>query len=302
MSEESATGDSQETAGSPPTKIVDQDATHRTTRDRGQALVAVAQRAFDTVVRTRTYLAVAVVYGFIVVGLPVASGVSGYLPLVLDLLTPVEVLVPLVAFGFGSWSVLADARSGELDVIRTFPLDRSTYVLGTFLGRAVGLLAAVLAPLVVLGISIPFLREPATGVFASHATVDSPVYLVRFVALTAAYALVSLALAMAVSSLARSRRTVVAAATVATLAVVIGIDAAVILGLVHGIVGADSLGLVVALSPTGAFRGLILSTAVDGIVSTGTPAANAAASVAGLTIWFILAFVVATLAAWSSDE
>jgi ABC-type transport system involved in multi-copper enzyme maturation permease subunit len=295
---DSAADDSPATEGSSATAARG-DAADRTTRDRLRALRAVGQRAFDTVVRTRAYLALAVVYGLVVVALPLAGGVGGYLPLVLDLSTPVEVLVPLVAFGFGTWTVLADAGSGELDVIRTYPVDRGTYVLGTFLGRAVGLLAAVLAPLVVLAVSVPVVREPATAVFVSHATVDSPVYLARFLALTAAYALVTLALGMAVSSLARSRRTGVAAAAVVALATVVGLDALVVLGLARGAVGPDTLGVALGLSPTGAFRGLVLSTATGGVVSTGPPAANAAASVVGLAGWLAVGLTVATLGAWS---
>jgi ABC-2 type transport system permease protein len=273
--------------------------TDRGVGDRLRSLRAVAQRAFDTVVRTRAYLALALVYGLAVVALPLAGGVGGYLPLVLDLSTPVEVLVPLVAFGFGTWSVLADAASGELDAIRTFPVDRSTYVLGTFLGRAVGLLVVVLAPLVALGVSVPFVREPSTAVFVSHATVDSPTFFARFVALVAAYALVSLALAMAVSSLAQSRRAAVAAAAVVALAAVVGVDALVVLGLAQGVVGADTLAVALGLSPTGAFRGLVLSTATGGIVSTGPPAANVTASLVGLLGWFAVGLAVATLGAWS---
>ena len=296
--EPSPDGDAAE-RDTPDRDAVDRGAAGRTPRDRVRALRAVAQREFDTVVRTRAYLALAVAYAFVVVALPLASGVGGFLPLVLDLSTPVEVLVPLVAFGFGTWSVLADAQSGELEVIRTYPVDRWTYVLGTFAGRAVGVLATVLAPLVALGLSVPFLREPSTAVFVSHATVDSPTFLARFVALTAAYALVALALAMAVSSLARSRRAGVAAAALVALVAVVGVDALVVLGLVQGVLSADTLGVALGLSPTGAFRGLVLSTATGGVVSTGPPAANVAASVVGFVGWFAVGLTVAALGAWS---
>ncbi|WP_436925001.1 ABC transporter permease [Halosimplex amylolyticum] len=268
---------------------------------RTDALVAVAQREFDTLVRTRSYAALAIVYGLVTVGLPLAGGVGGYLPLVLDLSTPVEVLVPVLALAFGTWSVLADAHSGELDVIRTYPIDRWTYVLGTFAGRAVGLVATVLAPLVLLGLAVPLVREPTTSVFASHATVDSPVYFARFVALAGAYALVTLALAMAVSSLSRSRRVGVAAAALAALVVVIGLDALVIFGVARGVVGGETLALVLGASPPGAFRGLVVATATGGIRSTGPAAANVAASVLGLAGWFVVGLAVAALGAWSPN-
>lgn len=133
-----------------------------------------------------------------------------------------SLLVPVLAVGFGTWTVLADAHRGELDVIRTYPVDRVTYVLGAYLGRAVGLLVTMVVPLVLLVLVTPVVREPATSVLASHGTVDSPTYFARFVVLTGLYGLVALALAMAVSSLARSRRPGVAAAILAVLVVGLG--------------------------------------------------------------------------------
>ena len=269
-----------------------------TDRRVGQ-LLAVAQREFDTVVRTRTYAGLAAVFGLIVVVLPALGGLGGYLPLVLDLSTPVEVLVPVLAFGFGTWTVLADAQGGELDVIRTYPVGRGTYVVGAFLGRAVGLLVAILVPLALLGVATPVVREPATSVLASHGTVDSPTYYARFVALTCGYALVTLALAMAVSSLARSRRTGAAAAVLAVLAVVLGFDLVVVLGVAEGLVGPGTLPFALAASPTAAFRGLVLATATGGLLETGPPAANAAASLVGLLAWLVAGLGVAAFRAWS---
>lgn len=267
----------------------------------GQVL-ALAQREFDTVVRTRTYAGLAVTFGLVVVALPSLGGLAGYLPLVLDILTAVEVLVPVLAFGFGTWTVLADAQSGELDVVRTYPVERSTYVVGAYLGRAVALLVAILAPLVVLGIAVPVFREPATSVLASHGTVDSPVYFLRFVALTCAYGLVTLALAMAVSSLARSRRSGVAAAVLALLVVVLGFDLLVVLGVGQGLLGPDTLAIALGASPPAAFRGLVLRTAAGGLFETGPPAASAAASALGLGAWLVLALAVAALRAWPSVD
>jgi ABC-2 type transport system permease protein len=267
--------------------------------DRADALLAVAQREVDTLVRTRSYGALALGFALVVIGLPLAGDVAGYVPLVLDLSTTVEILVPVLAFAFGTWSVLADTHSGELEVIRTYPISRATYVLGTYLGRAVGLLAVVLAPLVLLGAAVPFVRDPASSVLVSHATVDSPTYFARFVALTSAYALTTLALAMAVSALARTRRAGVALATLAVLVVVFGFDALVLVGLARGVLGGETLALALGLSPPGAFRGLVLATATGGVISTGPPAANPTASVVGLLWWVVFGLAVATLGAWS---
>jgi ABC-2 type transport system permease protein len=268
-------------------------------RSRSRQVVALAQREFTTLVRTRTYAALGLVFAVLVVGMPLLGSAGGFLPLVLDLLLPVEVLVPVLALAFGTWSVLADAERGELDVIRTYPVDRSTYVLGAYLGRATGLLVVVLVPLAVVGALAPTLGDPATSVLASHGTVDSPTYFARFIALVGGYALVTLAMAMAVSSVSRSRRQGLALAVVALLGVVVGFDLLVVAGVGQGVVGADTLPTVLAFSPPGAFRGLVLGTAAGGLVETGPPAANVAASALGLLGWLVCSLLVATLAVWS---
>lgn len=270
--------------------------------DRGSRLLAVAQREFDTLVRTRSYAGLAFVYALLVIGIPFTARSGGYLPLVLDLLTPVEVFVPVLAFGFGVWTVLADDHRGELEVIRTYPISRTTYVLGAYLGRAVGLLLTLFVPLILVGFVVPVIQEPATSVLASHGTVDSPTYYARFVTLTGLYGLVTLALAMTVSSLVPTRRGGVAASVLAILVVVVGFDALVILGLGQDVVGPETLSFAVGLSPPGAFRGLVLETAVGGLVETGPPVANIPASVVGLVGWFVVGLGVAIFSAWSPNE
>jgi len=275
--------------------------TDRGVGDRLRSLRAVAQRAFDTVVRTRAYLALALVYGLAVVALPLAGGVGGYLPLVLDLRLAVELLVPVLAFGFGTWSVLADAHSGELDVIRTYPVTRGAYVGGAYLGRAVGLLVAVLAPIALLWVATPFVRDPQTTFLATHGTVDSPVYVGRFLALAAAYALVVLALAMAVSALARSRRSGLALAVVTVLLVVVGFDLLVVAGVARGSIDPGTLEFALAASPPGAFRGLVLETAAGGLYETAPRAGNPVASAVGLAAWALGALGVAVHSVWSPE-
>lgn len=265
-------------------------------------VVSVAQREFTTLVRTRTYAALALAFGLFVVALPVLGGIGGYLPLVLDLLTPVEVLVPLLAFGFGAWTFLADAERGELEVVRTYPVTRTTYVAGAYLGRAVGLLAALIVPLAVAGVLTPFLRDPTTSVVAVHGTVDSPAFFLRFLVIAAVYALVTLALAMAVSAAAQTRTQGVALAVLAVLVVVLGLDFLVVAGVAGGILGEGSLAVVLGFTPPGAFRGLVLATAAGGLVESGPPAASILASVVGLALWFVAALAAATFAVWTPQR
>ena len=70
------------------------------TADR-ERLFAVADRELTTVVRTPAYVLAAAGFVVVVLGLALASGLTGYVPLAVDLLAPVEVLVPLLAVAFG---------------------------------------------------------------------------------------------------------------------------------------------------------------------------------------------------------
>ncbi|MEA5408555.1 hypothetical protein VB773_13910 [Haloarculaceae archaeon H-GB2-1] len=73
-------------------------------------------------------------------------------------------------------------------------------------------------------------------VISAHATADSPTLYLRFVALSAAFALVSLAVALAVSTLVTSSRGALALGALAFLAFVIGLDLGVLAALGSGIV------------------------------------------------------------------
>ncbi|MFC7081678.1 ABC transporter permease [Halorussus caseinilyticus] len=124
-------------------------------------LFAVVGRELTTVVRTRAFLALAGGFAAVVAVLAWTAGAVGYVPLVLDLLTPVEVLVPALALAFGYRSVLGDDERGELDVIRTYPVSRATFVLGVYLGRAAALLVALVVPL--LGVALLYPPSAASG-------------------------------------------------------------------------------------------------------------------------------------------
>jgi len=259
---------------------------------------ALAQRELDAVVRTRTYLVLVTLFGLAVASVPALGGAGGYLPLVLNLMTPVEVLVPVLAFAFGYQAIRADAERGELDVIRTYPVRRATYVLGVFLGRATAVLAAVLVPLALAATFVPLASQPAPSFLASAATVDDPIYYVRFVSITGVYAVVALGIAVAVSTVARTRREGLALAVSTLLVVVVGLDLAVVGGLTTGVVGPDGLGAALALSPASAFRGLVLAFAATPVAGASAPAPAALPSVVGLFGWLIGTLALATVTVW----
>ncbi|WP_135662585.1 ABC transporter permease subunit [Halorhabdus rudnickae] len=256
-------------------------------RDLRNTLV-VAQRAFDSVTRSRALIAVAFGYGFAVLGFAWASRGGGYLALSMNLLTPLEVLVPLVAVAVGYRSILDDRLRGELDVFRSYPLAGRSYVLGTFLGRGAALLVIVVVPLVLATGTVLLFRVERISVLATHATADSPIVYLRMVVLTAVFALVALAVIVGISSFTASSRGGLALAVVTVLALVVGLDLGVVAGLATDVVPADALDVLLAGSPLSAYRGLVFELAVGSVaprvVSGGI---DPVAAFGSLTLWTV---------------
>lgn len=265
--------------------------------DRAMVLV---DRELRTVLRTPAFLALSAGFAAVVLGVALTGGGlrGGYLPATVDLLAPMELLVPVLAFAFGYRAVAGDARRGELEMLRSYPVGRPWLVLGVFLGRAAALLVAVLAPLVVAGLLVPLLADPGSSVVAQPAGVDSALLYLRFLTLTAAFALVVLAVAVAASAVARSRREALALAVVLLVALVVGLDLGLVAGLAGGVVPEDALAALLAASPNSAYRGLVLATVVDAVGTTTVRTAAPALNVAGLVAWVVAAYAVAVRSVW----
>lgn len=269
---------------------------------RRERLLAVVGRELDTVVRTPAYAAVAVGFAVVVVGLAWQGGVPGYVPLTLDLLTPLEALVPVLAVGFGYRAVLGDARRGEVEMLRTYPLTRAEFVIGVYLGRALVLLGVVVVPLVVAGVLTATAGGAGTTVIASHGGADSPILYVRFVLLTVVFALVVLAVAVAASAAATSLRAAVALAVLVVVALVVGLDLGLIAALTGGYVGEGGLQWLLGLSPNSAYRGLVLETVVRPVSTASVAAANPLVSLVGLVLWFVGGLAVAVRTVWADGD
>lgn len=274
--------------------------TVRETLDR--PIAAVAEREFRTAVRNRSLLAVAGLFLVVVVGLAWTSGPAGYLPLALDLLTPLELLVPALAFAVAYRSVLEDRRHGELAILRTYPVSRATYLGGVYLGRAAFLLPVVLLALAVGGVMVPLLGGPGTDVLVSHEGTDSAVVHLRFVFVTALYSMVALAVGVAVSAIARSGRSVAGASVAVFLVLTVGIDLGVVGGLATGLLGESALELVLSASPTSAYRGLVLESVLDLATTAGVRAANPVTALLGLFFWWAAALAVGTAVVWREES
>ena len=266
--------------------------------DRGRIVVAFARREVETVGRTYTFFVLALGFAVVLLGVArVGSGAAGgYLPTTVDLLTPLELLVPVVAVAFGYRAILADARRGELDVVRTYPVAPWQLVLGTYLGRAVGLLVAIVLPLLAVGFLVVMTSGPEIDLFATHAGADSPVLFLRVIVLTALFGLVVLSLALAVSAVATSTRSALALATLVLLVVIVGADLAILAGLTGDWFGDDALQWVLALSPNSAYRGLVLETVVGVAIESDVRAGAPLANLLGLVLWVLVGLVVATVA------
>ena len=260
--------------------------------------LSVADREFRVLLGSRQFLALAAGFVLAVVGFVLAgAGDRGFVLLALALLTPLELLLPVLAVAVGYRAILEDARRGELDTLRTYSLSRYSYVVGVYLGRLAVLLPTVLVALAVAGALAAVGAGPGTDVLASHATVDSPLLYVRFALLTGVYAAVLLAVAVALSAVVRSTVGALAAAATALLVLVVGLD----LGLVGLLAGGDGTipGALVAVSPSGAYRGLVLEL----VVHVVTPerlgaAASPLLSLASLGLWTALALSFAAAAIW----
>lgn len=257
--------------------------------------LAVVEREYTTVLRTRSLLALAGGFGAVVVSLAWVAGTTGYVPAVLNLLTPVEVLVPALAVAFGYGAVLGDRTRGELDVVRTYPLERREYLLAVYLGRSVILLFAVLVPLFLVAVLVALTGGAKTSVLASHAGADSFVLFVRFVVLSGLLALVSLAVAVAVSAAAGGPRSAAALGIGAVFALTVGIDLAIVAGIGTAF-PSDALPIVLAFSPTGAYRGLVLGSVLDVSLAEAPSSGAPLLSLAGLLAWLLGSLALAVLA------
>lgn len=268
---------------------------------RSARVAAVVDREVRTVARSRALWVLGLGFALVVVGLAWAGGPAGFVPVVLTLLTPLEVLVPALALAVGYRAVLGDAQRGELDVLRTYPLARRELVLGVFLGRGAALLVAVVGPLLVAGALAAVLGGAKSTVFATHGGADSVWLYLRFVVLTGGFALVALSVALVVSTAARSLRGAIALGAAAAVVLVVGLDLGVVAGLAGGVVPEGALPWLLSLSPNSAYRGLVLQTVVGAVGPTGVETAPLLANGFGLALWLVGALTLAGVTVWPGD-
>ncbi len=192
-------------------------------------------------------------------------------------------LVPLLALVMGCGAVIDEKRRGTLDLILVHPLSPGEYFLGTFLGFALALSAAVATGLALSGVAL-----------RAWAGVSVPEYLV-LVVLALALGAAFLGLSFLLSILSRDRGRAVAVSVLVWICAVFVFDLALVGALIlsKGDVPAGLFGALLLLNPTDAFRMLCFrwvgSAASPLGLSAEMPAAPSAALSAGaLLLWGVL--------------
>ncbi len=266
---------------------------------RWRAGRTVFVREIQTVLRTHAFLGLGFGYAALIVGAAWFSGGahSGYLPAAASLTTVSELVVPVFAFALGYRVVLNDRATGELEVLKTYGLRRSEYVLGVYAGRLVALAAALVAPLVVVGALAWYYAGPHTTVIAWHGGADAPLLLVRFALLTILFGAAVLAVSVAVSAVSDSVRSALAAVVLVWLVIALGADIGVISAILTERVGDSTVVWLTSLSPNTAYRGLVMETVV-GVAVGEVRATSAVVSTASLFAWTGAGLAVASATVW----
>jgi len=260
--------------------------------DATRQFTAIFERELRSLVRSRSVWLLALGFFALVVAIAILGGQAGYVPLVLALLTPVEVLVPVLVVALGYRAILGDRLRGVLKVLDTFPVTPIRYGLGVYCGRLAVALGIILVTLLAAAFVVP-LSGGSPNVLAQSGGLDSPVYYARYVALTMVFAGVVLAITLLLSSIARSARRGLVSAVGLLLVVVVGFDLVVIAGVGRGWIVERGLGSALAASPLSAYRGLVLTYAVEPAVTMTVRAASPAASVFSLAVWTSLSVLTA---------
>lgn len=261
----------------------------------------VLQRELQTLIRTRSVWAIAIGFFGVTLGTAFLGGAGGYVPLSLSLMTPMELLIPVLAAGLGYRAILADRERGELHILRTYPIAQETFIGGVYAGRLIILLCIIAGSLIVAGILVP-LVSPSPASLTQTAGLDSPLLYLRFVVLTAGFSGVILAIMILLSAIVRNARRGLILMILLASTVAIGFDLVIILGLAEQLVAGDSLPWYLALSPGSAYRGLVMTYVVAPAVTTVVGLTIPLLSVVSLVLWAFFSLVLAVGYVWKSPS
>ncbi|TQQ80149.1 ABC transporter permease [Halonotius roseus] len=252
-------------------------------------------RELRTAARTRSYYLLGLAVGAVLLGLTLGGGgaATGYIPAVVDLLLPLEILVPVVAVAIGYRAIPSDLDRGEVAMLDTYAVSPSAYVGAVYVGRAAVLSAIIGGALVAVGVVVAVTAAPDTGVFATQSGVDSPILFGRFLVVTLLFGNAILAVVVLASVVVATTRTAIVAVIAAVLAVVVGGEAAILLGVLDGVLDEATLQVALGLIPNSAYRGIVFETVV-GVLSAGESGyASPLVSAVGLLLWTLVPLAAA---------
>ena len=253
-----------------------------------ERFLTVYEREFATIVRNRVYGLIALGFVLSILSLTLIGSMSGYVVVVLNLLVPLEVLVPVLCAAFGYRTLLADRESGELDILRTYPLRGTVHIAGILFSRAVPVVLAIIGAFVFVGVLISVINEGAGGQYLLRRTTYNGVVLfVRFAFLTSVAAIVFLVIVTAISAAASQSQRVVVLAVFLVFGIAIGFDLVIVNGFVETTFGLRVPPWTLALTPTSAYRGLVLEFVVKPASASPTRSGSAVLNILGLGIWFV---------------
>lgn len=263
-------------------------------------LRTVVRRELQTILRTRSVAVLGAVYAGLVIGMTWYGETNSYVPLVLTLLTPLELLIPAFTAALTYRAFASDRDRGELSIVQTYPVSKLPYVAGVYIGRLGVLLVLVLVPIMVAG-GLVSLNSVESTFLATHSGLDSPILFFRFVVLTGLFTAVVTAIVLAVSAGARSTGRGLTIAIVAVLMLAVGLDLAVVLGLVGDYLPDESVWWVLSASPNSAYRGLVMALVIDPVAMTEARPAQVAANLVGLFLWWTGPLLFAMRSVWKTE-
>ena len=262
-----------------------------------EQFMTVLRHELRTLWRTRSIWMLAIGFLGLTLGTALLGGASGYVPLSLSLLTPLELVLPVLTVALGYRAILADRERGELRILRTYPIESETFIAGVYVGRLTGLLFIVVGSLLIAGVLVPIVR-PSPAVLTQSGGLDSPLLYMRFVVLTGVFAAVLLAMMVLLSAIVRNARRGLILSVVLVITLAVGFDLAIILGLAGNLLAPESIPWYLAMGPVSAYRGLVLSYVVAPAVTTPVEPAAPLISIASLSVWFVFSLMTAAWLVW----
>lgn len=259
-------------------------------RPHPRKALTLADREYRVVARSRWPVGIAALFAVVSTAVALASGAGVGATragaVVVSLAEFAVYLVPLAALTFGYGTVVGAAERGTLDMLFALPVPRRCVLVGTYLGRALALVSALVVGLGVGGVVLVVDAAGAAGV---------PPY-ARLVAAAVAAGLAFLAVGVLVSTAARERTHALGGALLAWVWFVFAHDLVALAAVVTLRPPDPVVTALVLANPADLFRVVVLA----GVETTGggvsavlaSSALSTPLAAAGLLVW-----VVAPLAA-----